>query len=155
MKNFSRKNHLTIDKLPLIGMTKSVLSLWLCGSVVNRISVQRRSKMTKCEVVKMRIMGIMRRMGRMRWKTKLENSPAQRDSKFSKWRRRPLSPSCLFSPLAFKNAPVEEGSKIYKSGMGHMGLMRPIGLMENENSSVEDGSKIYKSISSIASISSI
>jgi hypothetical protein len=43
-----------------------------------------------------------------------------------------------------EEVPVEEDSKIYKSGMGHMGLMRPMGLMENGKGSVEEDSKIYK-----------
>jgi hypothetical protein len=77
-----------------------------------------------------------------------ENSPVQRHSKISKSGLSPLRPSSPFSPLN----PVEEGSKIYKSGMGHMGLMRPMGLMENEKGSVEEDSKISKSIASIKSI---
>ena len=50
----------------------------------------------------------MRRMGR---KTKIENCSAQQDSKFSKLRNRPFSPSCLFSPLASKNTPVKSMGK--------------------------------------------
>jgi hypothetical protein len=43
-----------------------------------------------------------------------------------------------------ENSPVQRHSKISKSGMGQMGLMGPMGLMENENGSVEGGSKISK-----------
>jgi hypothetical protein len=41
-----------------------------------------------------------------------------------------------------ENSSAQRDSKISKSGMGHMGLMKSIGLMENEKGSVEDGSKI-------------
>jgi hypothetical protein len=43
-----------------------------------------------------------------------------------------------------EDAPVEADSKISKSGMGHMGLMSPMGLMENEKGSVEEDSRISK-----------
>ena len=43
-----------------------------------------------------------------------------------------------------EEAPVEKDSKISESGMGPMGLMRPMGLMKNEKGSVEEVSKIYK-----------
>jgi hypothetical protein len=43
-----------------------------------------------------------------------------------------------------ENSSAQQDSKISKSGMGHMGLMRPMGLIENEKGSVEDGSKISK-----------
>jgi hypothetical protein len=41
-----------------------------------------------------------------------------------------------------ENSSAQQHSKIYKSGMGHMGLMRPMGLMANEKGSVEEDSKI-------------
>jgi hypothetical protein len=44
-------------------------------------SARRHSKMTKCWMGIMRVMGSMRIMG---WKTKIENSPAQLHSKFSR-----------------------------------------------------------------------
>ena len=65
----------------------------------------------------------------------IEKRYTQPHSKFSNLR------NSLVSPLASKNTLVERGSKISKSEMGHMGLMRP---MENEKGSVEEGSKISK-----------
>ena len=46
-----------------------------------------------------------------------ENSPAQRDSKFSKWGNCPLSPLCLFCPLARNNRPAQRHSKFSKMGI--------------------------------------
>jgi hypothetical protein len=59
-----------------------------------------------------------------------EEPPVEDGSKISK------------SGIETERALVESGSKISKSGMGHMGLMRPMGLMETEKGAVEDGSKI-------------
>ena len=81
-------------------------------------------------------MGIIGVMGDMEKKHIIEKRYTQPHSKFSNLR------NSLVSPLASKNTLVERGSKISKSEMGHMGLMRP---MENEKGSVEDGSKISKS----------
>jgi hypothetical protein len=47
-----------------------------------------------------------------------ENRPAQRDSKFSKLRNSPFSPSCLFSPLAPKTSPAQPHSKFSNLGFG-------------------------------------
>ena len=61
-------------------------------------------------------MRIMRIMGIMRRKHVVKNSPAQQDSKFSKCGNRPLSPLCLFSPLAPNNRSAQPDSKMSKSG---------------------------------------
>ena len=58
-----------------------------------------------------------------------ENSPVQWHSKFSKWINCPLSPLCLFSPLAPKNRPAQRHSRIYKLGMCLMELIGHIGLI--------------------------
>ena len=47
-----------------------------------------------------------------------KNSPAQGHSKFSKLRNRPLSPLCLFSPLAPKNSSAQQDSKFSKLVLG-------------------------------------
>jgi hypothetical protein len=53
-----------------------------------------------------------------RFRPLTENSPAQRDSKFSKLRNSPFSPSCLFSPLAPKTSPAQPHSKFSNLGFG-------------------------------------
>ena len=44
----------------------------------------------------------------------IKNSPVQQDSKFSKLGNRPLSPFCLFCPLAFQNHPAQPDSRMSK-----------------------------------------
>ena len=56
----------------------------------------------------------------------INTSSAPPHSNISKFRNRPLSPSCLFSPLAFKNTLVEEDSKISKSGLSPSSPFRPL-----------------------------
>ena len=57
-------------------------------------------------------MGVMRRMGRMGWKTIIQTSPAQPDSKNSNFGNRPLIPLCLLSPLAPKTSSAQPDSKM-------------------------------------------
>ena len=100
--------HKTQD-LPLLGVT-----------MIKRLSAQRYSKNSNG-----RLSGILC------WPhgQDINNSPAQPDSRISEWINCPLSPLCLFSPLAPKNRPAQRHSRIYKLGMCLMELIGHIGLI--------------------------
>ena len=81
-------------------------------------------------------------MSPMEQKPFRKNLPAQRHSKFSNGRLSGLF--CWPQGQEKNNTPAQPYSNISKYGMGHLGLMRPMGLMENEKGSVESGSKFSK-----------